>query len=341
MAKNTLKTSESQQSQAKGVSVISLDALKPTERLLPGETREIAKGVSISVMQSAAEALLEIQESANGSISIDNQPAHELATVRPGQIIKTIEGRYVLLRHLHAMIVPRNVGYRRPEHIDRMIALAVASLEQPVSPVLEANTNDDAVVNSPSIAATEIAGGIKSSQRKVRLAILGSAIAVVAGLCFMPLSQEHFETASGMAPHAKSRIVAAAEQAQLVVKNTGAPLGDANARVLPLGETTQATSQQPTKNISAVEALKTAMAVTANAKKSQPTRISVRRGGEDDTGGPRAVRLSEKDRQTIIEYKLEAKFDRTKARIKLKDMAKSFPAGSPARMEVERAASAL
>ena len=52
----------------------------------------------------------------------------ELATVRPGQIIKTSDGRYALVRHLQALIVPRDEHYQRPEHVKQIIRLALESL---------------------------------------------------------------------------------------------------------------------------------------------------------------------------------------------------------------------
>lgn len=337
-AKKSMNSSDSQQTQLKGISVISLDALKPTEKLLPGETHEIAKGVSVSVMQSAAEALLEIQESASGSISIDNHPAHELATVRPGQIIKTAEGRYVLIRHLHAIIVPRHPGYRRPEHVESMIALAAASLAAPVSNIVE--PSDDSVMNTPVTSCASNKTQIKTSKRIIRLALLGSAVAVVAGLCIGSFSQEQLETTSVATSQAKSRVVAVAEQSQSVVKNALEPKVEPEVEAKATGETTQTPDAQKTEQVSAVDALRTAMTMPASGKKSPTTSINALRKAVE-APSPNAARLSEKDRQTIIEYKLEAKFDRTKARIKLQDMAKSFPAGSPARVEVERVAASM
>lgn len=321
------------------VSVLSLDDLKPTERLIPGEPREISAGVTISVMQSAAEALLEIQESATGTISIDNQPASELATVRPGQIIKTSGGRYVLVRHLQALIVPREHHYERPDHIKKMIELALVSLAethvaQSVAPAAP----------SSSVPSKPAAQSGMSSKRRLRLGILGLASAIVIGLCLVQPSQDKQVTT--VPQIAKSRVITSAEQAQVLAQTdavaTPASIAGSSAQpVAPLEkEAAKPSAKVVHEKTSAVDALHNAMAPTVNLKKlskaAQPAQ-----GAGDEAQAPSAARLSEKDRQTIVEYKLEAKFDRAKARVKLKDMAKSFPAGSPARAEVERALGGL
>ena len=330
-AKTSLKISEAQM---KGISVISLDAMKPAERLLPGEPREIAAGVTVSVMQSAAEALLEIQESANGSISIDNHAAHELATVRPGQIIKTIEGRYVLIRHLQAIIVPRIPGYQRPAHVESMIALAVASLEAPVPEEVE--ISDDTVMNAPvSVLVSAPAENRDSKKKTIRLAVMGAATVVVLGLCLTPFGKDPSGVAT-VAPSAKSRVIAAAEQSQSAAKSDMVAQVATRRDAPKASETSQIDAKQKSKNVSAVDALRTAMAAAPSAKKVSGAPATTSRGAAEGQNS-RTTRLSEKDRQTVIEYKLEAKFDRAKARIKLRDMAKSFPVGSPARAEVERA----
>lgn len=342
MTGKALKNLESSKSHS-GISVISLDALKPTEKLIPGEPCEIASGVTISVMQSAAEALVEIQEQAAGTISIDNHPASELTTVKPGQIIKTVEGRYVLIRHLQAMIVPRGLGYERPDHVEKMIELAVASLQSAVR--AEETVAKEAVMSAHVDAAPlsinpRAAGQPASRKRSIRLAVLGSAAVGVIALCFLPGNKDDSANVSN---NAKSRVIAAVERSQEIAPK-------AEAVVSPKDETKNAVAEKQPEpkpvqehRVSAVEALRSAAApVTAPDLRKLNPRYKPQVAEADGESAvaaqnSRQVKLSEKDRQTIVEYKLEAKFDRSKVRIKLKDMAKTFPAGSPARAEVEKA----
>lgn len=329
-----------------GISVLSLDALKPNEKLAPGEPYQLATGVTVSIMQSAAEALLEIEEAASGSISVDNLPAAELATVRPGQVIKTKEGRYVLIRHLQSIIVPREPGYKRPVHVENMLQLALAgfaSKPQTTEPSVTPRTQEKSA-NSllMRLFAKKEDGSEKKS--KLRLIILGVAAAGMIGLCFLPTDPENSGGPVAAAPATqqseKSRIVAVSDPA-----STALPLNQATTPTAELSGKSEekAKEQAPApvaeKRVSAVDALKGALApVNAAPKKREKV---AQKAEVDAIGDSRLVRLSEKDRQTVIEYKLEAKFDRSRARIKLKDFAQTFPAGSPARAEVEKAVSGM
>ncbi|MCX6123182.1 MAG: hypothetical protein NTV34_00285, partial [Proteobacteria bacterium] len=108
------------------VSIISLDALKPSKNLSPGEPYGLAPGVTISVLQSASEGLLEIAAQAAATTQVDEKPSSELATVHIGQVIKTIEGPFVMVRHLDSFIIPRKSGEARSPEIMQALSLALA-----------------------------------------------------------------------------------------------------------------------------------------------------------------------------------------------------------------------
>lgn len=329
-----------------GISILSLDSLKPNEKLMPGEPHQLASGVTVSVMQSAAEALLEIEESAFGTISVDSHPASELATVRPGQVIKTNEGRYVLVRHLQAIIVPREADYRRPAHVERMIQLAMAGIEieTMLNPETAVENNNKGTSGSilakffkKNEGAQELQSPASSNKSKLRLILLTVAVAIVGVLCFLPMGDDKVEVAvpPEVSQHdTKSKVIAAADIAQ-----AGAAAPAAEGPKAPEAKTSEAAQEKgKDKNVSAVDALKGALAPVAQAPKRQK---SGAKAVVEDSNREHAVKLSDKDRQTVMEYKLEAKFDRSRARTKLKDFAQSFPAGSPARAEVEKAVNGM
>ncbi len=327
-----------------GISVLSLDALKPNEKLAPGEPHQLATGVTVSIMQSAAEALLEIEEAASGTISVDNLPAAELATVRPGQVIKTKEGRYVLIRHLQSIIVPREPGYMRPVHVEQMLQLAMeglASEPKTKEPMVTPRTQEKSANSLLTRFFAKKEGG-SENKSKLRMIILGVAAAGMIGLCFLPTDPENSAGQVASAPaiqHSeKSRVVAVSDPA-----STALPLNQATTPTAESSAKSEEKAKEPApadeKHVSAVDALKGALAPVNPAPKKREK--VAQKADADAVGGSRLVRLSEKDRQTVIEYKLEAKFDRSRARIKLKDFAQTFPVGSPARAEVEKAVSGM
>ena len=92
LAENQNSTSTAKPAQS-GVSVFSLDHFTSMQRMSPGVPLELCQGVTLSVLQDAAEGLLEINEAAS-AVSVSGKAAHELATVRAGEIIKTDVGRW-------------------------------------------------------------------------------------------------------------------------------------------------------------------------------------------------------------------------------------------------------
>ncbi|MCX6125306.1 MAG: hypothetical protein NTV34_11265, partial [Proteobacteria bacterium] len=57
--------------------------------------------------------------------------------------------------------------------------------------------------------------------------------------------------------------------------------------------------------------------------------------------GKNLAQLTVKERLAVTEFKLEARYDRSSARAKLKHMADSFPIGSPAQFEILKAYNGL
>lgn len=326
------------------VSVVSLDTLRPAQKLVPGELHELTQGVTISVLQSAAEGLLEVDHEQAGTISVNEKVASELATVQPGQIIKTKEGRFVMVRHLQAIMVPRTPQFVRPEYAQQTIDLAIASLrnrENLLSPTSEHSfmtqvASKTAWIAKPSAPSNESS---HSSRKKIviRSAMAICVAVIVAGYLHQSADSEDQATQK-RTETAKSRIVAASqpsdespsESQQPTVKTSPAPA----VTVAGSAKDHPATAPSPRLNMPG-GAAPAASALRANhIAKPAPDR-------EDKAASSKVIRLSEKDRQTIAEYKLEARFDRSNARAKLKHFANSFPPGSTARLEVERAYNGL
>ena len=110
-----------------GVTVLSLDDFSKIRQLHLGETAEIASGVSLSMLRQASEALLEIDQNAPSKVTVDSISVNEITTIHPGQIVKTGEGRFVMVRPLQSLILKHEEG-SRPKVFQNAIDLAVGSL---------------------------------------------------------------------------------------------------------------------------------------------------------------------------------------------------------------------
>lgn len=328
------------------VSILALDGLQTPVHLTPGVPYEIAAGVSISILQSAAEALLEVERAAE-AVYIDQQKAVELATVKPGQVINAGGGRYVLLRHLQALIVPREPGYERPDSVQQAIKLALATLQE--QDLLDAKKR-------PSRAL--------SSKRQVRLALLGTGIAALIGLYFLPTPKD---------PQQKTSAGAAPDFVALSPKAAGTP-GTGNLPIKPEADSATGADKlfltdadgdgshtAPAPKLDASSAHETPSRevtnrgeakvsddqltqqakVTQAAKspeKSSPAPKSKKSVKPAKSEAPEvAGNVSEKTRQRILEFKLQGRFDHTKAKEKLHEFVESLPKGSVDRSEAEKA----
>jgi len=323
IAKNTQSIPQSQlgpSPRQADVCIVALDSLLPARKLLPGEPISLAKGVTISVLQTAAEALLEIDHEATATTQVDQKNSSEVMTVHTGQIIKTSEGRFVMIRHLEAFIIPRDADWRRPQEFQQAIDLAIAAV-----------VPDSAVV--PQKAALVIAETEHSptgmSKRTLVRAALGVGVFATLSLAFL-LPGSHNEVAPkptvsepSKQEVAKSKIIATSE--------------------VPTTVTAEETRSQKLNNPKDTRAQEFPQTKPASNPPSRSRPAAKSHAAQASVVGPQSsdVRLTEKDRQTIFEYKLEAKFDRSNARAKLKHFAESFPVGSSARREVEKAYQSL
>ena len=326
--------------QHRPVTVISLDHFTGVERLNPGEPTEISPGVTISVLQTAAEGLLEIDSSIESKAEVNGKRALELATVQVGQIIKTSHGRFVLVRHLDSFVVPRDPGYRRPEYILNAIALAQATIAD-IEPLSATNILPKGSKFVGSMAASSSNLLIEGSGRKVVVRSLIGIFAVIIAIMLL-YSLGHDAVAD-------QRLDSAASKATKVAKSTIVSTRDSSGIDVPVADKASGMTKAP---IVATPGHTGSAGLGVSQKNSVPSPIRpvsasvMDRAGHRDGNSPgvtsvRSIQLSEKDRQTIVEYRLEARFDRSSARAKLSHMAKSFPVGSPARTEVERAYSGL
>lgn len=324
--------------QHRPVTVISLDHFTGVERLNPGEPTEISPGVTISVLQTAAEGLLEIDSSIESKAEVNGKRALELATVQVGQIIKTSHGRFVLVRHLDSFVVPRDPGNKRPEYILNAIALAQASIAD-IEPLSATNRLPKGSKFVGTIAASSSNLLIEGSGRKVVVRSLIGIFAVTIAIMLL-YSRGH---------DADQRLDSAASKATKVAKSTIVSTRDSSGIDVPVADKASGMTKAP---IVATPGHTGSAGLGVSQKNSVPSPIRpvsasvMDRAGHRDRNSPgvtsvRSIQLSEKDRQTIVEYRLEARFDRSSARAKLSHMAKSFPVGSPARTEVERAYSGL
>ena len=324
--------------QHRPVTVISLDHFTGVERLNPGEPTEISPGVTISVLQTAAEGLLEIDSSIESKAEVNGKRALELATVQVGQIIKTSHGRFVLVRHLDSFVVPRDPGNKRPEYILNAIALAQASIAD-IEPLSATNRLPKGSKFVGTMAASSSNLLIEGSGRKVVVRSLIGIFAVTIAIMLL-YSRGH---------DADQRLDSAASKATKVAKSTIVSTRDSSGIDVPVADQASGMTKAP---IVATPGHTGSAGLGVSQKNSVPSPIRpvsasvMDRAGHRDRNSPgvtsvRSIQLSEKDRQTIVEYRLEARFDRSSARAKLSHMAKSFPVGSPARTEVERAYSGL
>lgn len=340
-AKATKASELNSQTKRTDISIVSLDTLTTSQRLNPGEPFALAPGVTISVLQSAAEALLEIDQSATATTLVNNMPTSEVVTVQSGQIIKTSEGRFVMIRHLEALIVPRTSEWKRPDEIQQAIDLAVSTHASMAKELQPKESKSQAEVSARPVIDN------KNSKRNILRAAIGVCAVILAGLFFFgPNDQKSgldapanktLDPQAAPVPNAQSRIIAvpASSDVETPASAESEPLqpkskeGSSGAKTRP--STPEKTSPAP--------ALKAA--TTQNDTGSQPDLSGLRKVVATSKSGSNKVELTQKDRDTIAEYKLEARFDRVNARAKLKHMANSFPVGSPARRDVERAYNSL
>lgn len=325
------------------VSLLSLDHFKGVERLSPGVPKELSPGVTLSILQTAAEGLLEVDSSQELGAEVNGKRALELATVQVGQVIKTSKGRFIMVRHLEAIIVPRTSDEKRPEYIVSAIALARAAIAERSNSGIKED-NSESLKPIKSVQENFFNRLPSGSSKKFIVRALIVACLFLIGLMLWRLPSDEAEPKVGgeesskqQANRAKSTIVAIDSSREESLKTSQPGESKVNeSSVNPSTRSTQASSERaPAKKIHVTSA-------SLKIPHGQVNRESGKASSESrGSSGVSSVRLSEKDRQTVVEYKLEARFDRSSARAKLKHLAQSFPAGSPARAEVERAYSDL
>jgi hypothetical protein len=374
------------------VSILSLDSLKSCEKLVPGEPKHLTDGLTLSILQSAAEGLLEIDSSTAGRVWIDGKEASEIATIHPGQIVQTTKGRFVMVRHLQSLIVPRDPSQTRPQAYSKAVQLALLSLQTaqanvPMTalaagsvqlsgmPTLEANKAPPMATSFPSHGPSQISlldPTASNSQamplskkpqitKKMAVRAVMVIMASIIGYTLLQNPESRLDSKTDsmgqttVAPRAKATVeesknpspVVANKSTIVPVPATAAPdtvSGDVNQKTQPTIQGTPAPQAQSSAGPSAVQALKAAaqpgIRATSSVRKTIPQQVGRRTstGSQTEAVTPQtSIGLSSKDRQTVLEYKLEAKFDRSNARAKLKKMAEQFPAGSSARREVMQA----
>jgi hypothetical protein len=300
------------------VSILSLDNLADKQHLIPGQSHTLADGVTLSILQSAAEALLEVDHAAAGRVLVNTKQAGEVSTVQPGQIIRTAAGRFVIVRHMQALIIPKASGQARPTYMKDAITLALASLEQP--PLVD---------EKPTSTISPDKTGQEKRTRLVRI-VSGALLVAIIAIYFYGESHPPKDSDNGSI---------ASEQANAKAS------GEAKSKIILVN---------PAKEKAGVEGLSTDQSdpkATAEARREPEQKVSdpkpktnlepstARKVPSNPSAPP--VTLNERERQTVLEYKLEGRFDRENAIAKLKHFANSFPEGSPARREVERAAKQL
>ncbi|MCX6116666.1 MAG: hypothetical protein NT027_03930 [Proteobacteria bacterium] len=390
------------------VSIISLDGLTSSTKLTPGTSHRLADGVTISVLQAAAEGLIEIDHEAAGKILIDGKPTSEIATIHPGQIIKTSQGRFVMVRHLQALIVPRERNYTRPANYEDAIRLALSAINADSQVLVPSINSVQSGTESPlkhslppaqdqvqpkSIFESQTPSSVqnidKSQKRFNSKSLLRAAILLLSGgliaLYFLspqvdqPISNEKQAETTKKSANAKSRIIPidiSANDSSEVSSQSQSQSSDRKSSGSPIGQSsgaqesekaseklTQTTTNLEIKNEhrvsvaenekiipsqkqvavvsapSAVDALKAANTGETPRVTPRPAVKPSSNIGKVDTSTQKLaknVKLSEKDKQTVMEYKLEARFDRGNARAKMKHFANSFPIGSQARADLER-----
>lgn len=307
------------------ISVLSLDSSRPVEKLVPGEPHPLAPGITISFLPGTSEGLLEINSEIAGPVQIDGKATSEIATVHPGQIIKLAEGRVVIVRHLQAIIVPKDASSHRSEAIQSQVDAALAAFYgQKAEQLAEQN----------AIAVAENSKAPRLSRKMVLRSAVGAAALMLGILAFIDAKPKEVGQTTAVATAADKERLFGNEP---TLENAG------------LATTTLAKDTEPSKEVAVVNNNVATPPEKASepAKKTEPvheksvrpkikTAVNVKSPIQKNSGASATV-LSEKDRQTVVEYKLEARFDRSTARAKLKQMSETLPANSPARAEVLKA----
>ena len=312
---NTLlvKTKSTEPQRSSSLSIVSLDSLQSSVALHSGAPHQISPGITVSVLQSSAEALIEINESAAEAVLIDGKPASELVSVKPGQIIQIAKGQFAVLKSLQGMIAPRPNDYVRPAHVTKMIQLVLASMQEneatnEAMPAAAALPMD---VPAQTVNLTGRSSQINPAPLPRRTIILAGVTAFILGAGY------HQMNAAPVQPE-PAKIVHQFKSSIKLVTDVTAP-----ASVAP--------AEKAALKISAVDALRAASG-SANAPRKYVAATKV--ATKDHSAG---LGLSAEDRETVVEYKLEARFDRRKAREKMQKLAQKFTAGTKARAEVDRA----
>ena len=319
------------------VSIISLDALKPAKNLSPGEPYGLAPGVTISVLQSASEGLLEIDAQAALTTQVAGKPASELATVHTGQIIKTIDGPFVMVRHLESFIVPRNASDgRSPEILQAMnLASADAAAKESNIRALPRSGDLSNLLNSNTVRS------LGSKPVLVRAAIGALALSMFGW--YLLSSRKDDSSLAPLQPKAsegaKSNIIAPLDLPETVLPPQSTPPEVKEALVLKQAKIdTPAPAPATKKTVAAAGPQTTKPKILMN---SGNLRMHKEKSKSDVPPGKHAAQLTVKERLAVTEFKLEARYDRSSARAKLKHMAESFPTGSPAQLEILKAYNGL
>ena len=287
------------------ISALWLDSPQPVTRIPQGEPYQLAPGVTVSFLASAAEGLLEIDMAKAAAVWVDGRPTSEVATVHPGQIIMIGDSRLLLVRHFQAVVLPHKESYRRPKAVQNAVDAALQLIASPE-------------VNSSLLSRQGRLRSLIAAPKQTLLlrgAVVCGAILVGVMALYSPRDEGRGQAAPGPAP-----AIAVAEKVAF-----GDLTGDAHSSTPPKAEESLAPAGSSATSPAKIETKGSSIKkVKSSSAKSASQPVS-----------PSA--LSEKDRQMVIEYKLEARFDRSTARAKLRKLADSFPARSSARLEVERA----
>jgi hypothetical protein len=351
-----------------GVTVLSLDDFSKIRQLHLGETAEIASGVSLSMLRQASEALLEIDQNAPSKVTVDSISVNEITTIHPGQIVKTGEGRFVMVRPLQSLILKHEVG-TRPTVFQNAIDLAVASLinrdmmsekaasitNQGLPSVEEAKPESklSSKISESMGISTHAQGFVLSKQLLIALAVL--ILGLIGMTLWSVISIQNVKSAQSMTGASNDTQNSSSKVSSPDSKDNKESKADLSNDPLNLGRFSKSKKTdvkvnefKPIENKPELAAIpknfnpdeKAATPVSntkkpsVNAKKTSDTSSAAKNPYSRDT-------LSATDRQTILEYKLEARFDRSNARAKLKHFAESFPKGSRARQEVMKSYSDL
>ncbi len=330
MKSQLIKTENHEAPRSSSLAIVSLDSLKSSVSLYSGMPHQLASGITVSVLQSAAEALIEINEVAEAGVLIDGKPAAELISVKPGQIIQIAAGQFAVLKTLQGIIAPRSKEYVRPEHVTKMIQLVLASMEEQNV----ANETNSAAAALPSAVPAQTvdlavkSANIKTARVPARTIILAGVTAFILG------AGSYLMNAVPVQPDT-AKIVQKSKSSIKLVTEPAAPEEVSPKAVAAVQASPAATTAAPPVNadlrVSAVDALRAA------SGSGQAPRRPVAATKAAATNNSAGSGLSAEDRETVVEYKLEARFDRKKAREKMLKLASKFAVGTKARAEVERA----